>query len=222
MHCHALNSDFTGPNGRDVVEWPQTANSGPTGKGQAISGVPLPRLDTTSESHPFVRIEMGGFFDFGPMRMDLGSQGFTAVACVRFRQVGNWSRLLDIGSGSGPDNVLVGQLGNTRDWILHHQGAGNHTATPVIATNQWQVIAARLSPQQSKKTLITDAARTDATWSSPKEVYEFGRAYVAKSWWASDSYAAIDIREIQTFNRALSDADFLNAHNTMRSVYGLV
>ncbi len=71
--------------------------------------------------------------------------------------------------------------------------------------------------------MITETTRTENVWKPSKNTpYSFSNAYVAKSWWGNDSYAAFDLREIRILDRELNDTDLIATRNAMKSAYGMM
>jgi len=84
--------------------------------------------------------------DGGPRTFNLASDGFTAVAVVRFTSVGAWERIFDMGKGMNDDNIFIARRGTTNTLQFSIRNTGSEcallSATDAVVLNTWLTIVA--------------------------------------------------------------------------------
>jgi len=85
------------------------------------------------------------YIDGGSHQFNVGTNGFTAVAVVRFTSVGTHERVFDFGKGTNNDNLLLGRNAVTNNVIWALRNGGDDcliSADNTLILNTWLTIVA--------------------------------------------------------------------------------
>jgi hypothetical protein len=109
------------------------ASDGPQGKGQVT-------CDRTKSQ----------YLDAGARTLNIATNGdLTIVTVVRFTEtVGNWKRIIDLGSGAGDNNLVVTRSWATSNLQVDFRNGGpdvitNKSSSDVIVQNSWLTVVTR-------------------------------------------------------------------------------
>jgi hypothetical protein len=198
-------------NNTTLAVWKGAAD-GANATGFAVGTASLPTVVNT-EGAPFVRLGTGtsstvngNYFNFGSRTFNLATTGgMTIIAVVRFRSVGSYERVLDFGNGPSSDNImLLRQITGNELRGSYYVGSTEYkNAVDTITTGYWQVAAFRFTATEQS---MFKAGNIEATGASAAMTSRtLANTYVGRSNW-NDAYANLDIRELQVYDVALSDA----------------
>ncbi len=137
--------------------------------------------------------------------------GFTVEAWVRYRSFRSMSRIIDLGNGSGPDNILLANEGTTNTLVLHvYKGwtVSSIRAPGALETGTWLHLAATVdrfgNAALYKNGQMLVAGRVHVTGTVNRT-----RNYIGRSNWAADGYFDGDIGEVRLWNVARTPAQIL-------------
>ncbi len=218
--------------GAEVASWSSAVGTA-VATGSAAGSGTKPAVNRTLEAFPFVRMGTGtsstangGFFNCGSQTFNVATNGgFTVVCAVRFfaSDLPIGDRVFDFGSGQGTNNlILYRTAAGTTSFNFYTMGSTNNVLTQAsgaISQGAWQIVACRVTPSAStlwlndgnKGSIGAASAVTDRTLSN---------CYIGKSFWTSDSYSSVDIREMMFFDGALSDNEVGMARAYMSTKFG--
>lgn len=232
-------------NGSQITTWPGSAGgvngtayeagSGGAGKPKIITndGAPYVRfghpndINLTAAGSLLTNTTVGNYISLGGgQTFNLSTNGgATLLAVVRFRNVTSQEHIFDFGNGTGVDNLAwFRSLATNTNSFTSMNGAVSYTVDQpnTISNNTWMVILAKIRPgavdlwkDDTKSTITNTFSIFDKT---------FSNMYIAKSGWATDNYATIDLREFIMYDKLLSDTEALTirryaltSNNTMFS-----
>lgn len=154
--------------------------------------------------------------------------GMTIFIVGRYQGTGStWERWIDFGSGAGIDNILIGRLSNNIG-IQINNGTTNLSGLVQItngaANTNWHIWIIRITNSASGFTISfymdSNTVTTTASFSVSITNRTPTLAYIGRSNW-EDAYLYGDLRELQIYNTALSDADITNQYNILKSKWGM-
>jgi len=86
------------------------------------------------------------YLDSGSHQFNVGTNGFTAVAVVRFTAVGAWESIIDMGKGMSNDNIDITRVGSTTQLSFSIYNGNSEcsvrSATGALVLNTWLTIVA--------------------------------------------------------------------------------
>ena len=177
---------------------------------------------------PFMQFNraLSHHFDAGLKLFNIATNGgFTALVLMRFvgsGSVAKWERILDFGSGANATNILFGRLDTTNQLNFYMRlDSSNGGAVPisfsssaVIVQNEWAVFACRYSASPSTKAEIfkNNVEIGNRTGFTAPQDRVIPICYVGRSHFAADAYLGADMKTLLVYDRALSDAEMLEAY----------
>lgn len=89
--------------------------------------------------------------------------------------------------------------------------------------NTWQIIAYAVD-RGSHSALVPNGYKVSQTGTYPTADRNITRSacYVARSWWTSDCYASLDLRELMIWNRTLTLSELASEISKLRVKYGVL
>ena len=198
----------------------------------AVGGAGLPKL-RTDDSYRYVRFgtsdasaSKGNYLDLGSRTWNL-QNGFTAIGVIRFWATKFWQRWFDFGNGAWALNLLWARretLASTVYFeVYNSSGSIAQSIDNVVPNNAWMIVIARIPSSTQLESwfnpLTSLASKNTTTGTITPLTRTLTNNWIARSNWAADSYACMDIRETLFYDRALSDADLQNMVAFLRMKY---
>ncbi len=202
--------------GYDAV-WHFASNVGDSARRNTAAAIGNPVYTATSKVGPALQFDgtddyvdaSDGFADY--------TGGITVSAWTRPTAFPNWTRVIDFGSGSGVNNILLARPATTADLRFEFYGTAGGTEGTTLAAqfvqNQWQYFAATCAAggaNTATARIYRDGVqRWSATdFSPPPNVTRFNN-YIGRSNWADALYAG-QMDELR-ISRVARSADWLMA-----------
>jgi len=151
------------------------------------------------------------FLDAGSQTLSVSTQGgFTLVCMIKWTgTVGGWERIIDFGSGSGNNNIVVTRYSNTANITLDMYNSSTSyamtTSTSPIVANEWMVIACRWIKGSKRQIYKNNVLVLENTFTTTINDRTVTNTYLGKSNWAADAYLNAHISKTFIYDRALSD-----------------
>jgi hypothetical protein len=159
-----------------------------------------------------------------------GYNGMTIFIVGRYQSTAAaWERWLDFGSGAGIDNFWIGRYGGSSTIAFEIFNGGTSLTSQVQGTNyaadtNWHIWIVRTTNSASGFTVnwYMDSATAGYTYNFSGSIANRTPtlSYIGKSNWA-DAYLYADLRELQIYNTAISDADIINQYNMLKAKWGM-
>jgi hypothetical protein len=138
----------------------------------------------------------------------------------------NWGRFLDLGNGTGIDNIIWGRRGNTQDliFILYNSAnvkVGELAATGALALDQWQNFALTVAGQTAnmyRNGVLVATATLSAPISNARRLSNF----LGRSNWAADEYFTGKLDEVELSRTTHSANWFKLAYANQKADQNLV
>lgn len=208
-----------------VTSWASAVNA-ITGTSYAVGGSANPKYIKTGDINPYVRFSgssstIGNYLDFGAQTFNMSTNaGITIIACFRFRTSPNtYERIFDIGNANNTDSILVAKL-TTGTLAMSYRNGTTPTENNDIATvtlDNWQICAFRfITNEQAFFNLTTTTKRSNTTTLPDRS---FINCYIGKSFYSSDPYANIDMREFLMYDKGLSDSEINTVLSYLNAKY---
>ena len=144
------------------------------------------------------------------------SQGITIEAWVWYDSFNNWSRIIDFGSGSGVENILIANVlneGTTNNLAFHvFQGttAQSITAQGVLETGKWMHLAASIDESGSATLYKNGEVIKTGSVHLPKTINRT-KNYIARSNWSADQYFQGKISDLRIWKTSRTAEDIKNS-----------
>ena len=148
------------------------------------------------------------------------SSGFSVTVRVMFTGTpGSWERILDFGSGTPNNNIVLARSGTTADLVGQIMGGGTGspyvTAKNAIVQNTLMNIALVYDPSVGNGTMtlyLNGVAAGSATsfsqFAANRTVTNY---WIGRSQWASDAYANMNLYRLAFYNRVLTNAEIASS-----------
>ncbi|BAY64862.1 hypothetical protein NIES22_49620 [Calothrix brevissima NIES-22] len=136
-------------------------------------------------------------------------QAFTIETWVYYRSFGLWSRIFDFGNGSGLDNILLANLGQTNNLSFHvYQGdVQNFIEIPnTLELDQWIHLTVTMD-RTGNATVYKDGLIIGQQKFHLPRIIIRNQNYIGKSNWWSDAFFDGKIDEVRIWNRCRSQAE---------------
>jgi hypothetical protein len=134
------------------------------------------------------------------------NQGITVEAWVYYDAFRSWSRVVDLGNGSGLDNIVLANEGSTNNLSLHiYRGGVNQflTASGVLELGKWTHIAASIDKLGNAALYKNGVLVQQGKVHLPNKVNRT-RNYVGRSNWSGDAYFAGRISDLRLWKQSRS------------------
>jgi hypothetical protein len=134
------------------------------------------------------------------------NQGITVEAWVYYDAFRSWSRVVDLGNGSGLDNIVLANEGSTNNLALHiYRGGVNQflTASGVLELGKWTHIAASIDKLGNAALYKNGVLVQQGKVHLPNKVNRT-RNYVGRSNWSGDAYFAGRISDLRLWKQSRS------------------
>ena len=196
-------------NGNDAVQAVSLAQ--PTLTGSAVNGLPGVTFDGTNS---YLQLP-SGFSDF--------TQGMTVIAVAKPTSTANNARIIDFGTGSPQNNLILSRSGTTPNFKLEVFAGGTDSSvisTGTITNNQYQVFEA-VHNGITTASLLTNGISAGSGNINSIPVVTRNNDYIGKSYSGSDGLFKGDIAELLIFNRALSSNERTDLESYIYQKYGI-
>ena len=172
-------------------------------------------------------------FDGADDYVDLGastavdfSNGFSFTAMVKWDAFKSWSRIFDFGNGENSDNIILANIGTTRqlDFSVRRGSTEKYFySNTSFNTNQWYNVVVTISAIGNVKLYVNGVLDNSVTGFHLPLSLVRNRQYIGRSNWAADSYFSGMVDNLSIWNRELSAAEVAaGANNLTGGESGLV
>ena len=137
------------------------------------------------------------------------SSGITIECWAYWNSFNNWSRLLDLGNGSGSDNILFANEGsnpNLRFEVYQNSSTQGLTSPVNMSTGKWYHVAVTQDNTGWTTIYIDGKAVVSGTVQVPLDISR-NLCYIGLSNWAGDAYFDGRIEEMRIWNVARTADD---------------
>ena len=143
------------------------------------------------------------------------SQGITIEAWVWYDSFNNWSRIIDFGSGSGVENILIANaLYEKRNNLVLYvfQGATYQSiiAEEVLETGKWMHLAASIDESGSATLYKNGEVIQTGSVHLPKTINRT-KNYIARGNWSTDEYFQGKISDLRIWKTSRTAEDIKNS-----------
>ena len=142
--------------------------------------------------------------------------GFTVTFWAYPTAVKNFARFIDLGHGTGDNNIVVARYGTTNDLTVRVYGgstaAENVRATNAIELNRWQFFAVTISNSGAVRIYKDGKLIKTGTTTWPWGIWRTTN-YIGRSNWAGDPYYQGDMDDIRIFDYALIPNEINDIYN---------
>lgn len=130
------------------------------------------------------------------------STGLTIECWIKWGAFNTWSRLLELGNGSGSNNLLFCNEGSTANlrFEVYRNASSQGLSSPVtMVTGRWYHVAVTQTSAGSTTLYIDGIAVASGTVQTPYDVSR-SQCYIGRSSWTVDGYLNGKVDEMRVWN----------------------
>jgi len=159
------------------------------------------------------------YLDGGSHQFNIGTNGFTAVAVVRFTSAGSSERIFDMAKGANNDNIIIARSGTSTQLQFSIRNGGSDcfllSAPGALALNTWLTIVATYDHKDmSMKMRIGSTIVTPVVCGTARTNRNVVNTFVGKSNWA-DPYFSGSIAGLYVVDALLTESDIAEVVSRM-------